>query len=81
MAQFHIYNKLVVLRKLKTYILEQQQFLGWVVNVAVLALRNALSKDVPHNFPKRYYNLLKSLEVREKARNVFLWWAYGCLTT
>ena len=52
MAQFHIYNKLVILRQLKIYILEQQQFLGWVVDV-VLALKIILSKDVPHNFPKR----------------------------
>ena len=51
MAQFHIYNKLVIPRKLKIYILEQQQ-LGWVFDV-VLALKIILSKDVPNNFPKR----------------------------
>ena len=49
MVQFHIYNRLVILRKLKIYILEQQQFLGWVVNV-VLAIKIILSKDVPTIF-------------------------------
>ena len=45
---FHTYNKFVVLRKLKIYIFEQQQFLSQIVNV-VFVLQDVFLEEVPHN--------------------------------